>query len=465
MTRQTLSFAQMQALTEELASLLLDATLLECFCFEKRQLILFFEKEGSIYSLLLCLQEPFLRFHLLTHLKPYKDKKVHSFLTDQLAQSRLQGIELLQHDRILQLSFKKKDTALFLVAEFFPKHPNYYLLNNQKAILLSLNPVSSSHYQLPSAPPFSPSSAPLLTNCEVEEAYLQLEQQWLFDKDKHSCLSRLQSQLKRIHQRLEKLQKDQAACAAWQTVQHEGELLKSSFHLLKKGLTHVTVWDWEKEKEVTLSLDPKLLPQEEVALRFRRSKKLEAGIHHLEKQKEKLEKDRVQTETSLKTLVEVQTKEELDCLKKQWNWSPLIPSPKRIAQAPALPYHEFETASGLKIWVGKNAADNERLTFSIAKGGDWWLHVKDYPGSHVVIRTLKGQEPDPESLYDAMQLALYYSKAKSQGQGEVCITQRKFVSRFGKGQMGKVQLSKHKTVVAKLDPARYEQLKNRYKPR
>lgn len=110
---------------------------------------------------------------------------------------------------------------------------------------------------------------------------------------------------------------------------------------------------------------------------------------------------------------------------------------------------------------GKSAKDNDKLTFACANGSDYWLHARDVPGSHVVLHLGKQREPDEESLKDATQAALFFSKAKDNQEGEVCITQCKYVARFGKNQPGKVQISQHRIAYAKLDVERLRKLRER----
>jgi predicted ribosome quality control (RQC) complex YloA/Tae2 family protein len=121
------------------------------------------------------------------------------------------------------------------------------------------------------------------------------------------------------------------------------------------------------------------------------------------------------------------------------------------------PFREFTTEKGCKIYIGKNDEDNEKLTFSYAHGSDVWMHASDVPGSHVVLRVKKEEKPDPESLQDAAQLAIYFSKAKKEMRGNVTITECKFVQRV-KGKIGKVTISKHKTVYTVCDPIRLQRL-------
>lgn len=269
----------------------------------------------------------------------------------------------------------------------------------------------------------------------------------------------LLKQLKQLIKHEKTLQHEWEKCTHWEVVQHEGELLKAHFGSLKKGLSSITVWDWITEKECTLALDSTLTPQESIALRFRRSKKMQRGLPLLEKQLEKAAVKRKAAEGNLAALEAIKTTEELAAYTKKF--APPKPNvrAKAVIPAAARPYHEYESKAGIKIWVGKSARNNEILTFQLARGSDWWLHAHGYAGSHVVIRTGRDQEPDPETIQDALQLALFYSKAKDHGEAEVCVTQRKFVTRFGKNHVGKVQVSKHKLLFARFNSERFKEIR------
>lgn len=287
----------------------------------------------------------------------------------------------------------------------------------------------------------------------------------LFEKECTVIRRALKRDLKRSLSYYDKCKEELASCLRWEEIQHEAELLQSSYAKLKRGMTLIAVWDWNNDAECTIALDPALTPQEEVASRFKRSKKLRKGIPHNEARLKKQEA----LVTKLQTwLAELDHINELPGLLEWRAKLPLAysstPQPikkERIPPKERAPYLEYISASGIKIWVGRKASDNETLTFSLARGSDWWLHASGVPGSHVVIRTHKGEEPDQETLQDALQLALHYSKAKMRGEGEVSVTQCKYVSRFGKGHVGKVQISKHKNYYARIDPKRFLEMKQR----
>ncbi len=465
MTPYALSFKQMEALCRQLHHFLLGSILVNLPAINKRQFFLIFKKNSHQEALFLCFQPPFLRFHLSHLIKIPVKGPAHPLFT-YLNHYQLHSIELLNQDRILRLGFSLKESSLFLIGEFFPKHPNYYLINQEGKILFSLYSMGQTHYHLPSQPQMlsaiRTNYQPILSHPEIEALYLQLEEEFRFRKEKNSLESRLKQQLKRLQKRQDKLQQEFSRCLTWEKVQQEGELLKANFPLLRKGLSTVTVWNWVEEKEQAITLDPKLSPQEAVAQRFRSSKKLYAGQNHLQKQIQKTKEEIMSLNHALHLLKDIQSLDALEPLQNQLPFKSKTPrQPKEALKTPSLPYYEYESATGLKIWVGKNAQDNEKLTFSLSKGSDWWLHTQDFPGSHIIIRVNNRQEPDQETFLDAIQLALHYSKAKNRGEAEICITQRKFVSRFGKGQTGKVQISTHKTVLARLDINRYQRVKER----
>lgn len=439
-----LHLAQMEAICQQVRDVLLHASCISCMAPNPRQLYLFFQAPAS-KILFLGFEKSFLRFHLLPF-KSAPSSPEHHVLTTSLHNKQLEKVELLNGDRILALTFSESYT---LLAEFFPRHPNYYLLHPANQIILSLYPRTQSTYTPPPKPSFS-HSGPILTQEKLEEEY----HQWRLETEKTSLLTEWQKELKKLEKKESHFRTELETCANWESIHHEAELLKANFHALKKGLSSLTVWDWLDNQNKTLILDPLLTPQEQMAKRFLQSKKRQKGIEPLSHQLQKIisKKERI---------IHI-----LQQIKEANHLSFLIPF-KRISSSSKpnkkptspLPYYEYISSSGLKIWVGKTARHNDILTFKLAKGSDWWLHIQDYPGSHVIIRTVKGKDPDEETLQDAMQLALYHSKARQQGAGEICITQRKFISRLGK-EAGKVQISKHKKAFVRWNPHRYESLKD-----
>lgn len=265
--------------------------------------------------------------------------------------------------------------------------------------------------------------------------------------------------LKRTAERWELYKKHLEECTNWNRVHHQAELLQANLFRMRKGMRTLSVSDWEKEgEEVTIELDPLMEPADQVSALFRRSRKLRKGEPHLLKQTVQVEAALRKVEEQLQEMAEISSMEQLEQFCKQHRYEiekKAAVTAKKI-EAPRLPYDRYLSAAGMEIWVGKSAKDNDLLTFHHAHGSDYWLHVRDHPGSHVVLRCINQETPDQESLHDAAELALRFSKCKDDS--EVSITQVKFVKKV-KGIPGRAMLSKHRTIFWKMHPGRWERLK------
>lgn len=286
-----------------------------------------------------------------------------------------------------------------------------------------------------------------------------LEQE--FQKAKAFVLTSLSRLLKRAQKRIAERQQILEECRNWHKVDHEATLLKANLYLARKGMESLSVSDWEDhDKQRVLNLDPLLEPHEQLRRLFKKSKKLRMGEVHAIRQLEIATNDAEAKETLFNEVEKIPSMEQLllFCEKNalRWKKSQIIPKVKK--ETISKPYHSFTSKTGMDIWVGKSAKNNDLLTFHHAKGSDWWMHARDFTGSHVVLRCLKDKNPDEESLKDAAELALRYSKGKDCGEGEVVVTQVKGVRRV-KGSPGKVTLSKHKVMKVILDNKRFNRMR------
>jgi len=118
--------------------------------------------------------------------------------------------------------------------------------------------------------------------------------------------------------------------------------------------------------------------------------------------------------------------------------------------ANAAPRH-YLTARGLSVLVGRGARENHRLTFAVAGPEDLWLHARDVPGAHVILRDPEGRA-GAEDVREAAELAAFFSDARAQPQADVHVTRRKHV-RAARGGHGRVRIAHSDTLrVAPRDP-------------
>ena len=122
-----------------------------------------------------------------------------------------------------------------------------------------------------------------------------------------------------------------------------------------------------------------------------------------------------------------------------------------------LPYRRFQTQSGYPILVGRSQQENADLTFRRARPDDMWFHVKQSPGSHVILGCGKSH-PNLDDLLDAAELAVFYSQASQSSMVPVDYTRRKFVRKRPHGDAGQVLYRQEKTLYITPDPNRLRRL-------
>lgn len=103
---------------------------------------------------------------------------------------------------------------------------------------------------------------------------------------------------------------------------------------------------------------------------------------------------------------------------------------------------------GNLYYIGKSGRENEQVTFEIAAAGDWWLHARGVPGSHVILRTrVPTDEPDEDVITRAASLAAWYSQRRDSGNVDVDVTQRRHVRKIRGAGPGMVTFRNEYTIL------------------
>jgi len=129
-----------------------------------------------------------------------------------------------------------------------------------------------------------------------------------------------------------------------------------------------------------------------------------------------------------------------------------------MAQTPLSPQTQkgrlitYTLPGGWQVLVGRTDADNDYLSFRVARPDDWWFHVRGMPGSHVILQGPPGADPDRETLHRAAAIAAYHSKARAAGVVAVSGTRVRDVSKPRGAKAGTVQI-RHERML-KVRPAR-----------
>ncbi len=239
-----------------------------------------------------------------------------------------------------------------------------------------------------------------------------------------------------------------------------GELLTAQAHLVPRGAKSAALQNFYDENggTVDIPLDIALTPAQNAQLYFKKYRKARAARKLAAEQKEKTLAEIDLLENAMSDLDSCEDESDLTDVRTVLEGAGLMRRApqrgrnKRPESRPAA----FLSPEGLSIYVGKNAVQNERLTAS-ARGGDLWLHAKDMPGSHVLVR-LDGQEAPDGTLACALKLAALFSKGRGAAV-PVDYTLRKYVKKPSGAAPGFVIYTNQKTAVVTCTEADIGQIK------
>ncbi|PZE22532.1 Rqc2 family fibronectin-binding protein [Paenibacillus xerothermodurans] len=239
----------------------------------------------------------------------------------------------------------------------------------------------------------------------------------------------LQNERSKNTKKLEKLHATMEEAKDADKFRISGELLTASMHQIQKGDKQVEVINYydEEQRPVRIGLDPLLTPSENAQRYFKKYTKSKNSLIAVREQIDHTHNEIAYLDSLLQQLgtASLSDVEEIrDELVEQGYIRDRNKKArkKKVNQRPLLSC--FTSSEGVPIYVGKNNTQNEYLTNRLAQSGDTWLHTKDIPGSHVVIRSAQFGDA---TLHEAARLAAFFSQAKSSSQVPVDYTLIKHV--------------------------------------
>lgn len=253
--------------------------------------------------------------------------------------------------------------------------------------------------------------------------------------------------LSREEHKLELRKKDLQKAEDSEKYNIKGQLLLSNLHNIKKGNKSVKVLNFFKEpyEEMTISLNPALSPSENANKYFKKYSKLENSKKYLQKLIKEGEENVYFLESQSLYLERAKTYPEVEEIKRVLEQLGYIKKKKKRSNLKEVKKLVFKSSDGYDIYVGRNSLDNDYLTRKFALKTDLWIHTKDIPSSHVIIRTNNGKYSS-EALELGCKLCVYYSKAKNSSNVPVDYTYIKYVKKPSGMKEGKVIYTDNETV-------------------
>ncbi|NLZ35875.1 MAG: fibronectin-binding domain-containing protein [Clostridiales bacterium] len=248
--------------------------------------------------------------------------------------------------------------------------------------------------------------------------------------------------------------RDIADCAEKEKYRRYGDLIISNIYRIERGMTSATLTDWSEDPPVDVSvpLDARLSPAANAQRWYKRYAKAKTAEVELAKQIEISERELEYIHTVFDALSRAETDSDITDIRRELYESGYASKMKNyVATKPQKPKPMlFETTGGYEVLIGKNNAQNDYITTRLAEPDDIWFHVKNSPGSHVVIRT-GGDTPPDEDLTECAVLAAYFSKEREGENVEVDYTEIRYVKKPNGSKPGYVTYKRNKTAIVTPD--------------
>lgn len=457
-------------------------------------------------SLVICLEPGACRLHETTRKIPKFDKPLRFM---ELLRSRLRGAKIteavqLNNDRIVRLSLETSSGMLYLYIRLWSGAANMLLVDNGIIVDAfyrrpSRHEVSGEPWQPlpgeseatttqifgnePSAAAGSESKAvaesapttvspiaadkPVKTytvrSYDASKTFNEAIDEWYARQAPVLSLEALRAEAERfyglkiekISRALEKLEAKKHSFLQADTLKHQGDLLLANLYRIPQGASSVELEDYAADNRIIrIALDPRKTAQENAAGYYERYKKAVSGLEALT---DDIEASKRTLAALNEELAKVRVEENPYLIEKVLHKRKIPVQRKQAAQEKERPgltfYHD-----GWILYVGRTAAENDELLRHHVRGKDMWLHVRDYSGGYVFIKNKNGKTVPLPVLIAAGNLAVFYSKARRNGQADLYYTAVKDLRRAKNAPKGTVLPSNEKNLSIKLDPVVLKQL-------
>jgi predicted ribosome quality control (RQC) complex YloA/Tae2 family protein len=265
----------------------------------------------------------------------------------------------------------------------------------------------------------------------------------------------LETKLDRLERRVGSLERELEEVVDPDELRETGNLILARLGQISRGASSVELETFEGGVR-KVELDPRLSPSDNAERYYEEAARRERALEKVPVEIERARKEIDGVEEALERLDREGPSDEL------WEVAGGRPRKGGGQDEPGekLPYRVYRTSGDLEVRVGKGAKSNEELTFHHSHTEDVWLHARQVPGAHVVLRWA-GREGNPprRDLQEAAVLAAVHSDARHSSTVGVDWTRRKYVRSPRKSAPGVVIPRNVQTLFVRPDPALEKKLR------
>lgn len=198
-------------------------------------------------------------------------------------------------------------------------------------------------------------------------------------------------------------------------------ILMANLHQIPPRAEVAELFDFYREQPIRIRLKKDLSAQKNAEAFYRKAKNEKIERSKLEESLEVREAERKRLQEHLEVV------EETDSLRTLRTYSKTQGLQNLMAPKPTEELFKIVSFQGYQIWIGRNAKNNDLLTKHHAFKEDLWLHARDVPGSHVIVKYQAGKKFPAIVIERAAELAAFYSKRRTDSLCPVIVTPKKYV--------------------------------------
>lgn len=288
----------------------------------------------------------------------------------------------------------------------------------------------------------------------LETFYMQRDLKERMKQKSINLRKSMTNKLERLQNKIQKQKQELLESENASRYKLYGDLITSYIYMIQPGMESVSVSNFFEEDSplVEIPLEKNRTPSQNAQKYFKKYSKLKTAALELEKQITITLREIDYLENIIYSIENCESTDELDEIVDELIKEGLVKSrlkgktkKKESEKAKTSKPLSFHSSDGFEIFVGKNNKQNDILTLKTAAPSDIWLHTKDIPGSHVIIRT-GGKKASDTAILEAAKLAAYHSKARMSANVPVDYTERKNVKKPGGAKPGMVIYESNRTI-------------------
>ncbi|MDR1802683.1 MAG: NFACT family protein [Treponema sp.] len=435
-------------------------------------------------SLLISISPLSCRFHETFDSVPKSDKPLRfaEFLNSRIVNGRIEEAVQLGNDRVVRLTVRRGEERLRIYIRLWSNAANVIVTDMEGNVLDAMRrlpkkgEVSGGVYKPETAPETAGKSgknyeirdfpedlleglsADASFNQKIDALYRREGGALSLESLREEARRKYEKSIDRMKASIEMLREKEADFSGAERFKEYGDIILSNLSLVKVGDEWLETKNFDGE-HVRIKLNPTLSPAASAEEYYEQYRKAKSGITELRIEIADEERELARLEETLASLVSQTNPLVLHKLLKGGGTMSAAGKGQARKEDAKRPGLSFRRGNWL-IVVGRDATENDALLRRYVKGNDLWLHARDYAGSYVFIKQQAGKTVPLDILLDAGNLAIFYSKGRNSGVGDLFYTQVKYLRRAKDGPKGLVIPTQEKNLHIKVDSARLRELED-----